>query len=138
MFRGRFPPIKRSRVTFTANGKRQTANGKQQTANVNLQHVTKFSLNLCFTVHYFYPQICSFRLVLSLKIDLDCFQLHVPVLRNSQLESDVCRLPILRAVVSPSRTLRNVRPGETTARRIPFAANVNLTLSNASMIISEL
>lgn len=26
MFRGRFPPIKRSRVTFTANGKQQTEN----------------------------------------------------------------------------------------------------------------
>ena len=54
-------------------------------ANVNLYHVTKFSLTcnmffLCFPVHYFYPQISTFTLVLSSKsltIVLDCFWLHV-------------------------------------------------------------
>ena len=31
-----------------------------QTANANLYHVTKFSLYLSFTVHYFYTKINSF------------------------------------------------------------------------------
>ena len=41
--------------------------------DANVDHVTKFSLNSCFTVHYFYPQISSFTLVLSVTIVLDCF-----------------------------------------------------------------
>ena len=46
----------------------------RQTANVNLYRVTKFSLNLCFIVHCFYPKISSsLRLVLSLTVVLDCF-----------------------------------------------------------------
>ena len=53
--------IKRFRVTLTANGKRE------------LYHVTKFYLNLCFTVHFFYPKNSSFRLVLSITYVLDCF-----------------------------------------------------------------
>ena len=40
--------------TFTATGK------------VNLYYVTKFSLNLSLTVHYFYKKTCSFTLVLSI------------------------------------------------------------------------
>ena len=56
--------------------------------------VTKFSLNLCFTVHYFYPKISSFKLVLCLTVVLDFFKLSTfSTLRISQLESDVCRLP---------------------------------------------
>lgn len=46
--------------TFTANGK------------INLYYVTKFSLNLSLTVHYFYKKICSFTLVLCIRIVLDC------------------------------------------------------------------
>ena len=43
------------------------------TANVNLYHLTKPSLHWCLTVHYFYPHISSFTLVLSVTIVLDCF-----------------------------------------------------------------
>ena len=43
------------------------------TVKVNLYHLTKPSLNWCLTVHYFYPQIFSFTLVLSITIVLDCF-----------------------------------------------------------------
>lgn len=39
--------------------------------------VTKFSLNLYFTVHYFYPKISSFMLFLCTMIVLDCFKLQV-------------------------------------------------------------
>ena len=47
-----------------------------KTENVNLYHVAKFSLNMCFTVHYFYSNI-SIASVLSITIVLDCFKLHV-------------------------------------------------------------
>ena len=73
--------LERLRVTFTANGKRQTW---------ILYHLTKFFLNLCFTVHYFYPKISSFTLVFSITLVLDCFSCTFSILRNNQLESDVC------------------------------------------------
>ena len=40
---------------------------------VNLYHVTKIPLNLCFTVHYFYPKISRFTLVLFITVVLDFF-----------------------------------------------------------------
>ena len=52
--------IERFRVTFTA--------------SVNLYDIKTFSLNLCYTSHYFYPQISSFTLVLSKEVVLDCFK----------------------------------------------------------------
>ena len=67
------------------------AYGKRQTANVNLYHLTKFFLNLCFTVHYFYPKISSFTLVFSITLVLDCFSRTFSISRNFPPESDVCR-----------------------------------------------
>ena len=61
----------------------------RQTAKVNMYHVTKCSLSLCFTVHYFYPKISSFRLARSITIFLDCLSCTYSILRNSQLASDV-------------------------------------------------
>ena len=56
--------------------------------------MTKFAFNLCFTVHYFYPKISSFKLVLSIVILLfwTVFSCTCSILKNSQLECDVCRL----------------------------------------------
>ena len=51
------------RNTFTANGKRKR----------EFLPRDQFSFNLCFTTHFFYPQISSFTLVLSVAIVLDCF-----------------------------------------------------------------
>ena len=61
----------------------------RQTTKVNMYHVTKCSLSLCFTVHYFYPQISSFRLAWSIAIVLDCLSCSYSILRNSKLASDV-------------------------------------------------
>ena len=41
--------------------------------NGNLYHMTKFSINLCFAVHFFYPKTNSFTLVLSRTMVLKCF-----------------------------------------------------------------
>ena len=61
-------PYPRACVRETKNHIREL----RQTANVN--HVTKFSLNLClFTVHYFYAKISSFTSVLTVTIVMDCF-----------------------------------------------------------------
>ena len=46
--------------------------GKRQT---NFYHVTKFSLFLSFTVHYFCTKISSFTRVLSIRFVLGCFYL---------------------------------------------------------------
>ena len=63
-------------------------------ANANLYHVIKFPLYLSFTVHYFHKKISSFT---RFFIHKNCFELFFScsfsILRNSQLESDVCRLP---------------------------------------------
>ena len=84
----------------------------RQTANVNLYRVTKFLLNLCFTVHYFYPKISSFTLVCFVTIVLDCFQLHVFCFEKFSTchESDI----------------------------LPFAVNVTLDLSIVSSNNSNL
>ena len=63
-------------------------------ANVNLYHVTIFSLYLSFTVYYFYSKMRSFKPFLSISelfwtVSIRSF----PILRNSQLESDVYPLP---------------------------------------------
>ena len=59
---------------------RTTSKGRRErfrvtfTASVNLYDMKTFSLNLCYTAHYFYPQNSSFTLVLSKKVVLDCFK----------------------------------------------------------------
>ena len=40
---------------------------------MNVYTVTKFSLHLSFTVHYFYTKISNFMAFLSMKIVLNCF-----------------------------------------------------------------
>ena len=55
---------------------------------MNLFHMTKFSINLCFTVHFFYPKTNSFTLVLSITVVLKCFSCTFSILRNTQLESE--------------------------------------------------
>ena len=49
-------------IFFTANGKREF-----------LPRDDDFFLHLCFTVHFFYPKISNFTLVLTITIALDCF-----------------------------------------------------------------
>ena len=70
--------LERLRVTFTA--------------NVNLYHATKFSHYLSFTAQYFY-KTSFFTLFLSIIIVLSSFYMPHFILRNSQLETDVRRLP---------------------------------------------
>ena len=62
-------------------------------AKANLYHVTKFPIYLSFTVHHFYLLISRFAQFLSIRIVLSCFIRSYSILRNSQLESDVCRFP---------------------------------------------
>ena len=63
------------------------------TANVNLYHVTKFSIYLSFTV-YSYSKIGKFTPILSIRIVLKAvFICAFLILKLSQLESHVCRLP---------------------------------------------
>ena len=73
-----------NRVSFTA-----------LTTNVNLYHVTTFTLYLLLTAHYQYTEISCFTPVLSMKIALAAFVSSFSILRNSQLRSDVCRLPLI-------------------------------------------
>ena len=67
-------------------------------AYVKLYHVTKFPFNLSFTDHYFYTSLIKiFTHFFSHK---NCFEVflsaHFVVLRNSQLESDVCRFSYVK------------------------------------------
>lgn len=61
-------------------------------ANVNLQHVTKFSLKLCPTAHFFYPKVSTFTLLFSIALLWTVFLSTFSILRNSELESDVGHL----------------------------------------------
>ena len=45
--------------------------------NLLMYHMTKFSLNLYFTVHYCYPKISGFTLVLFMAIVFSSFQLVI-------------------------------------------------------------
>ena len=72
--------IERLRFTFTPNGKREF---------VPRDQVFPY---FPFTIYCFYTRISSFMPVLSVRIVLDCFYLLIYILRNSQLESDVCSL----------------------------------------------
>ena len=49
--------VEKFRVTFTANDK---------STNLNLYHLTKFSLNLSFTVYFKYTEISRYTTVLSI------------------------------------------------------------------------
>ena len=70
---------------------------------MNLYHVTKFSPYFSCTVHCLYTRISSFMPVLSIRIVLDCF--YLLIFYFEKFSTHVCRLP--------------------------YAANVNLILSNA-------
>ena len=74
--------IKRFRIAFTA--------------NVKLNHVTKFSLYLSFTVYYLYTEISCFMLCSSSRLILDNFFLLISNLKSYQLASHVCSLPWTR------------------------------------------
>ena len=52
------------------------------TANMNLYHVTKFPLNLSFTVHYNYSKISRFRPGLCIRAVLNCFYLLISHVEN--------------------------------------------------------
>ena len=58
---------------------------------MNLYHVTNFSLNLRFTLHFLYLKISCFTLVLSITIVWTVFSRTFSILSNSQLEFDICR-----------------------------------------------
>ena len=66
------------------------------TANVKLNHVTKFSLYLSFTVYYLYTEISCFMLCSSSRLILDNFFLLISNLKSYQLASHVCSLPWTR------------------------------------------
>ena len=53
--------VEKFTVTFTAN---------DQSTNLNLYHLTKFSLNLSFTVYFKYTEISRYTTVLSIRIIL--------------------------------------------------------------------
>ena len=53
--------VEKFTVTFTAN---------DQSTNLNLYHLTKFSLNLSFTVYFEYTEISRYTTVLSIRIIL--------------------------------------------------------------------
>ena len=53
--------VEKFTVTFTAN---------DQSTNLNLYHLTKFSLNLSFTVYFKYTEISRYTTVLSISIFL--------------------------------------------------------------------
>ena len=67
--------VEKFTVTFTANDK---------WTNLNLYHLTKFSLNLSFTVYFNYTEISRY--------DSFIHKNHFEF-RNSRRESDVCHLP---------------------------------------------
>ena len=52
------------------------------TANVNLYHVTNFPLCLPFTVLHNYTKIGRFTPILSIRIILSCFYLHISHFEN--------------------------------------------------------
>ena len=64
-------------VTFTANDK---------STNLNLYHLTKFSLNLSFTVYFKYTEISRYTTVLSITIFLSLEILDV------NLTFSICRM----------------------------------------------
>ena len=49
---------------------------------MNFYHVTKFSIELSFTVHYNYTKIGKFLLILSIRIVLSCFYLLISHFEN--------------------------------------------------------
>ena len=49
---------------------------------MNFYHVTKFSIELSFTVHYNYTKIGKFMPILSIRIVLSCFYLLISHFEN--------------------------------------------------------
>ena len=94
--------LERLSDTFMSNGEREFVPRDQ------------VSLYLSFPVHYFYTKISSFK---QFFIHKNCFELFYPlffyfILRNSQLESAVCR--------------NNITWSLNSLFRITFTANMNL------------
>ena len=69
--------VEKFTVTFTANDK---------STNLNLYHLTKFSLNLSFTVYFKYTEISRYTTVLSITIFLSLEILDV------NLAFSICRM----------------------------------------------
>ena len=69
--------VEKFTVTFTANDK---------STNLNLYHLTKFSLNLSFTVYFKYTEISRYTTVLSITIFLSLEILDV------NLTFSICRM----------------------------------------------
>ena len=69
--------VEKFTVTFTANDK---------STNLNLYHLTKFSLNLSFTVYFKYTEISTYTTVLSITILLSLEILDV------NLTFAICRM----------------------------------------------
>ena len=69
--------VEKFTVTFTAN---------DESTNLNLYHLTKFSLNLSFTVYFKYTEISRYTTVLSITIFLSLEILDV------NLTFSICRM----------------------------------------------
>ena len=69
--------VEKFTVTFTAN---------DQSTNLNVYHLTKFSLNLSFTVYFKYTEISRYTTVLSIRIILSLEILDV------NLTFAICRM----------------------------------------------
>ena len=85
-------------MTFTSNGKRGFVPRDQ------------VSLHLSFTVLYFYTKICSStQFLIDKNFYWAVFICSFSILRNSQLQSDVCRLPYtwsLNSLITQSKLKR--------------------------------
>ena len=84
-------------MTFTSNGKLEFVPRDQ------------VPLYLSFTVLYFYTKICSSTNFLSIRIFWAVFICSFSILRNSQLQSDVCRLTYtwsLNSLITQSKLKR--------------------------------
>ena len=76
-------------MVLITNDRKITIHVYSKTADVNLYHVTKFPPYFPFTLYCFYTKISSFMPVLNRS---GLFLCLFSILRNSQLESDACRL----------------------------------------------
>ena len=93
---------------------------------MNLYHVTKFSLNLSFTVHYKYTEISRFTPVFIHKNSFELFLIgSFSILRIYQREYDVCpkrnRALSIPADPTISEDLRSLEQG---------TVNVTLNIPN--------
>ena len=126
-----------SRLPFCANVNLNLSkdSGLRQTANMNLYHLTKFSLDLSFTVFYLYTIISGFTPVLSIRIVLDSF--YLPIFYSEKFSTWICRLPfaVCRLPFAVNVTLKSLQSvshlnwtSMATTERIYFMAETNLFL----------